>query len=110
MNSEFENPENRIQQEKAYKHFIIELYHAKSLNGYTWLHGAKAARMIHVGSVEAPVAVDDIKSTIREFWQLVGKDKSVQTNGIDFLGWDFAFDINETAKQFASRKQGGCFF
>jgi len=105
MLSEFENPENRIQQEKAYKHFIIELYHAKSLNGYTWIHGAKAGRLVHVGSVDAPVAVEDIKSTIREFWKLVGKDKTIQTNGIDFLGWDFAFDINETAKQFASENK-----
>lgn len=105
MLSEFENPENRIQQEKAYKHFIIELYNAKPLNGYTWLHGAKAGRMVHVGSVDAPVAIDDIKSSIREFWKLVGKEKSVQTNGIDFLGWDFAFDINETAKQFAAENK-----
>lgn len=105
MLSEFDNPENRIQQEKAYKHFIIELYHAKPLNGYTWIHGAKAGRLVHVGSVDAPVAVEDIKSTIREFWKLVGKDKTVQTNGIDFLGWDFAFDINETAKQFASENK-----
>jgi DNA modification methylase len=105
MLSEFENPENRIQQEKAYKHFIIELYHAKSLNGYTWIHGARAGRLVHVGSVDAPVAVEDIKSTIREFWKLVGKDKTIQTNGIDFLGWDFAFDINETAKQFASENK-----
>jgi adenine specific DNA methylase Mod len=105
MISEFENPENRILQEKAYKHFIIELYHAKPLNGYTWIHGSKAGRLIHVGNVDAPVAVDDIKSTIKEFWHLVGKEKSVQTNGIDFLGWDFAFDINETAKQFASENK-----
>jgi adenine specific DNA methylase Mod len=105
MISEFDNPENRIQQEKAYKYFIIELYHAKPLNGYQWLHGAKAGRMVHVGNVDAPVAVEDIKSTIREFWQLIGKDKTIQTNGIDFLGWDFAFDINETAKQFASENK-----
>jgi adenine-specific DNA-methyltransferase len=105
MNAEFENPEDRIQQEKAYKQFIIELYHAKPLNGYTWLHGVKAGRMIHVGSVEAPIAVEDIKSTIKEFWQLIGKEKSVQTNVIDFLGWDFAFDVNETAKQFAAENK-----
>ncbi len=105
MNAEFENPEDRIQQEKAYKHFIIELYQAKSLNGYTWLHGAKAGRMVHVGNVEAPVTVEDIKSTIKEFWQLIGKEKSLQTNGIDFLGWDFAFDVNETAKQFAAENK-----
>lgn len=105
MNAEFENPEDRLKQERTYKHFIIELYHAKSLDGYTWLHGAKAGRMIHVGSVEAPVTVEDIKASIKEFWKLVGKEKSVQVNGIDFLGWDFAFDVNETAKQFAAENK-----
>jgi len=105
MNAEFENLEDRLQQERTYKHFIIELYHARPLEGYTWLHGAKAGRMIHVGSVEAPVTVDDIKATIKEFWKLIGKEKSAQTNGIDFLGWDFAFDVNETAKQFAAENK-----
>ncbi|MFH1004315.1 MAG: hypothetical protein V1781_02290 [Bacteroidota bacterium] len=28
-----------------------------------------------------------------------------ETNGIDFLGWDFAFDVNETAKQFAAENK-----
>ena len=46
--------------------------------------------------------MDDIKASIKEFWKLVGKDKSAQKNGVDFLGWDFAFDINETARQFAA--------
>lgn len=101
VQAEFENPENRLQQERAYKKFIAELYHAKPLEGYTWIHGAKAGRMIHVGSVETPVTVDDIKAAILEFWKLVGKEKSTTTNGIDFLGWDFAFDVNETAAQFA---------
>ncbi len=105
MNAEFENPEDRLIQERTYKHFIIELYHAKPLDGYIWLHGAKAGRMIHVGIVDAPVTIDDIKASIKEFWQLVGKEKSAQVNGIDFLGWDFAFDINETAKQFAAENK-----
>jgi len=105
MKAEFDNPENRFQQEKSYKHFIIELYNGKVLDGYTWLHGAKAGRMVHVGSVDAPVTVEDIKATIKEFWKLIGKEKSAQTNGIDFLGWDFAFDINETAKQFAAENK-----
>lgn len=102
VNAEFENPEDRIKQEKAYRNFIVELYHAKPIEGYTWLHGAKAGKMIHVGSVDTPVTVEDIKATIKEFWKLVGKEKSVEKNHIDFLGWDFAFDVNETAKQFAA--------
>ncbi len=48
MLSEFENPDNRLNQEKAYKHFIIELYHAKALNGYSWIHGTRAGRLVHV--------------------------------------------------------------
>jgi DNA modification methylase len=105
IQAEFENSESRLQQERDYKNFIIELYHAKSLDGYTWLHGAKAGRMIHVGSVESPVTIEDIKSAIKEFWKLIGKEKSAKTNGIDFLGWDFAFDVNETAKQFAAENK-----
>jgi adenine specific DNA methylase Mod len=109
MLAEFESrpggPENRLQQEKAYRRFILELYHGNALDGYTWLHGSKAGRMVHVGSVEAPVTVEDIKSAIIEFWKLVGKDRNVQTNGLDFLGWDFAFDVNEIAKQFASENK-----
>lgn len=102
MRAEFANPEDRLKQEKDYRHFILELYHAKTLDGYTWLHGSKAGKMIHVGGVETPVTVDDIKATIKEFWKMVGKEKSIEKNHIDFLGWDFAFDVNETAKQFAA--------
>jgi adenine-specific DNA-methyltransferase len=105
MESEFANPNNRLSLEKSYKHFIMDLYHAKPLNGYIWLHGSKAGRMVHIGSVDTPVTVEDIKSAIIEFWKLIGKEKSVQTNGIDFLGWDFAFDVNETAKQFAAENK-----
>lgn len=94
--------ERRMAQERAYRYFILDLYHAQPLDGHAWLHGAKAGRMAHVGSVDAPVTVEDIKQTILEFWKLVGKDTAIQTNGIDFLGWDFAFDVNETAKQFAA--------
>lgn len=111
--------QNKAEIEKRYKHFIIDLYDAKPLDGHTWLHGAKAGRMVHVGSVDAPVTVEDIKAAIIEFWKLTGKNRydadgnkdtllpenketRTLTNCIDFLGWDFAFDVNETARQFAA--------
>jgi DNA modification methylase len=100
--AEFENPESRAIQDKAYHNFILELYDAEPLTGYIWLHGAKAGRMIHVGSVDAPVSLGDIKNISQEFWKAVGKSKDIKTNGIDILGWDFAFEINETAKQYAA--------
>lgn len=133
ISAEFDSPEDRAKQEKAYRNFIIELYYGQPLTTYVWLHGIKAGRMIHVGSVDAPVSLGDVKSIIQEFWKSVGKpitdghsesrqsrdeeskeiDSSVVThpqndsllhrvNGIDILGWEFAFDLNETAAQHAA--------
>jgi adenine-specific DNA-methyltransferase len=44
----------------------------------------------------------DVKAIINEFWQCAGKKKEIARNGIDVLGWDFAFEINETSLQFAA--------
>jgi adenine-specific DNA-methyltransferase len=94
--------EKRAVIENQYRNFILELYHAKPITGYMWLHGAKAGRLVHVGSVDAPVSNDDVKRMVQEFWKTVGKNTEQKSNGIDVLGWDFAFELNETASQFAA--------
>lgn len=94
--------EKRAAIENQYRNFILDLYHAKPISGYMWLHGAKAGRLVHVGSVDAPVSNDDIKRMVQEFWKTVGKNSDQKSNGIDVLGWDFAFELNETASQFAA--------
>lgn len=105
ISAEFASAESRMNQELSYRNFILELYHAQPVTGYNWLHGSKAGRMIHVGSVDSPVSIGDVKSIIQEFWKIIGKSKDVQTNGIDVLGWDFAFEINETARQYAAENK-----
>ena len=100
--AEFQSPGNRIEQEKSYREFIIGLYHAQPVKGYVYLHGAKAGRMVHVGAVDAPVSIGDVKAIIAEFWKSAGKSKEIVRNGIDVLGWDFAFEIHETAQQLAA--------
>ncbi|MDZ7402226.1 MAG: site-specific DNA-methyltransferase, partial [candidate division KSB1 bacterium] len=102
LGAEFQSAENKASVEQQYRHFILQLYHAVPLNGYTWLHGVKAGRLVHVSSVEAPVTITDIKNMVQEFWKIVGKESQLISNGIDVLGWDFAFEINETAAQFAA--------
>lgn len=94
--------EKRAAIENQYRNFILELYHAKPISGHLWLHGAKSGRLVHVGSVDAPVSNDDVKRMVQEFWKTVGKNTEQKTNGIDVLGWDFAFELNETASQFAA--------
>lgn len=105
ITSEFSNAENRHIQEKAYRNFILDLFHAQPLTGYSWLHGVKSGRIIHIGSVDAPISIGDVKAIIQEFWKIVGKSDDVKTNGLDIIGWDFAFEINETAKQFAAENK-----
>jgi len=51
---------------------------------------------VHIGSVDAPVALGDVKNIVQELWKKGGN------NGLDILGWEFAFELNETARQFAA--------
>jgi DNA modification methylase len=91
------------ERQRAYVEFILKLAQAAPLNGYSWLHGVKAGRMIHVGAVDAPVSVGDVTQIAAEFKRAVGTGKDApKTNGVDVLGWDFAFELNEVAKQQAA--------
>ncbi|KAA3663056.1 MAG: site-specific DNA-methyltransferase [Calditrichaeota bacterium] len=143
MGAEFPNISERAAVEQRYRQFIVQLFQAEAVSGFVWLHGVKAGRLVHVGAVDTPVSIGDVKNIVQEFWKSVGKptpgpsqegnidpseglpgpepttaqptpfDKLrttpnpregnvIETNGVDILGWDFAFEINETAQQFAA--------
>jgi len=82
----------------AYTTFILDLYRAQPLAGHMWLHGLKAGRAVHVGSVDSPVTLADVKSSLIEWQRSRGKTE-IRSTGIDVLGWDFAFEVNEVARQ-----------
>ncbi len=100
--AEFGNDaEARIQN---YRQLILELFQARALAGYTWLHGIKGGRMVHVGAVDSPVSVGDVSNIVTEFKRAIGTGADAPTtNGVDVLGWDFAFELNEVAVQQAAR-------
>ena len=83
----------------AYRRFMLDLYRAQPIEGYNWLHGVRDGRLVHIGSVDAPISVGDVRAIVKEFWKGSG---SASSNGVDILGWDFAFELNETAKQMAA--------
>lgn len=88
----------------AYRAFILDLYHATPLKGYMWLHGLKQGRMVHIGTVDAPVTVGDVKQIVAEFRKTVGTGKDApKEQSVDILGWDFAFELNEIARQDAEK-------
>ena len=95
-----------LQREMAYRKFILDLYHATPITGRTWLHGAKGGRMVHVGAVDAPVTLADVKAIAKEVWRGAGTGKDTPPRAsVDILGWEFAFELNETAKQVAAESR-----
>lgn len=91
------------ERQRAYVEFILKLSSATPIHGYTWLHGVKGGRIVHVGAVDAPVSTGDVTQIAGEFRRAVGTGKDAPTtNGVDVLGWDFAFEMNEVAKQQAA--------
>ena len=91
------------ERETAYRKFILDLYHATPVSGHAWLHGVKAGRMVHVAAVDAPVTRADVNAIAAEVWKASGKGpNSPQKPAVDVLGWEFALDMNETAKQVAA--------
>jgi hypothetical protein len=59
--------------------------------------------MVHVGSVDAPVTLSDVKAISAETLKSIGKGKnSPKKAEVDILGWDFALETNEISKQMAA--------
>lgn len=62
--------------------------------------------MVHVGAVDAPVTLSDVKAVAREVWKATdGDTQTVKKAAADVLGWEFAFELNETAKQTAAESR-----
>lgn len=102
--AEFGGPENAAQVIRQYRRFILELYNARLIEGYTWLHGLKHGRMVHVGAVDSPISPADVKQIAIEFHKAVGTGADApKESAVDVLGWDFAFELNEVARQQAAQ-------
>jgi len=102
--AEFGGPERAAEVTARYRRFILELYHARPIQGYTWLHGLKQGRMVHVGAVDAPISPGDVRQIALEFRQATGTGKDAPSvRAVDVLGWDFAFELNEVARQQAAQ-------
>jgi len=104
------NGKDRLEEQRvregAYRQFILDLYRATPISGHAWLHGVKAGRLVHIAAVDAPVTQADVKAIARETWKTVASGKDSPTKlGADILGWEFALEVNELAKQVAAESR-----
>lgn len=71
-----------------YVDFILKLYRAEPMSGYTSIHGKKSGRMIHIGDVDSIV-------TEREIIEVVKECALAGVKHVDILGWDFEMGLHD---------------
>ncbi len=80
-----------------YIKFIIELYRGEVISGFNHIHGKKDKRFIHIGAVDAPVTINELKEAIQE----CEKNKFSQ---LDVLGWEWEMSLYEEMVDWAKKK------
>jgi len=75
-----------------YVHFILDLYRAEGLTGFQTLHGKKARAFVHVGSVDSPITMREIRQTLKEA-------QGAGAREVHFLGWDFEMGLHDLVHQ-----------
>lgn len=78
--------------------FILQLYKANALPGSVFIHGQKGAELVHVGSVEAPVTLQDIQKAIEESLRMKQKNLTI-------LGWEWEMGLHDVVE--AESKKAG---
>lgn len=73
---------------ERYVRFILDLYRAEAVEGFKNLHGRKARAYVHVGSMDSPITMREIRAALEEARKSGMKE-------VHFLGWDFEMGIHD---------------
>jgi len=77
-----------------YIKFILKLYNAESLTGMLHIHGKKGRHFVHVGAVDAPVTLTEIKEAMDEV-------KQAGQKALDILGWEWEMGLHNVVEKTA---------
>jgi len=80
-----------------YLAFIVKLYHAEPVIGFSHLHGKKAGRMVHVGATDAPVTLSEIIEALEEC-------SANKLTALDVLGWEWEMGLHDVVGNEAKRR------
>jgi len=84
------------EKEEEFVKFILQLYQAKPLTGFNYIHGEKEKRAVHIGSLSAPVTLEEVKIVINEC-------KNNNFKSLDVLGLEWGYEVNELARELAKK-------
>jgi len=80
-----------------YLAFIVKLYQAETVIGFSHLHGRKAGRMVHVGATDAPVTLSEIIEALEEC-------SANKLTALDVLGWEWEMGLHDVVGSEARRR------
>lgn len=75
-----------------YIQFILKLYNAEPLTGMLHIHGKKGKHFVHVGAVDAPVTLTEIKEAMDEV-------KQAGQKALDILGWEWEMGLHDLVEK-----------
>lgn len=88
------------EQVQAYLDFIVTLYGGAPTHGFRHLHGEVGRTAVHVGAVDAPVTLAEVKETLDE---AAGSGHP----RVDVLGWEFEMGLHELVQEEAAHRGVG---
>lgn len=80
-----------------YLAFILKLYGAEPITGSQVIHGKKSNALVYVGSIDAPVTINEIVNAIIE-------TKKIGQKELHVLGWEWEMGLNDAIGQIAKRE------
>jgi len=73
---------------KLYRDAMVEVYGGAPVEGFTYLHGKKGSRWVHVGPMNAPVVESQLECIVKEA-------AASDTRSVDVLSADVDIDFNK---------------
>jgi len=80
-----------------YLAFILKLYGAEPISGFTHIHGKKGNALVYAGSVDSPV-------TIQEVIDAIDDCKKIDQKELHILGWEWEMGLNDAIQDIAKRE------
>jgi DNA modification methylase len=80
-----------------YLSFVLKLYQAQPIAGYSQIHGKKGGALIHVGAVDAPVTIHEISEALDETVRMKHGELHV-------LGWEWEMGLYDLIVDEASKR------
>jgi adenine-specific DNA-methyltransferase len=92
--------DNRDERQVLYEYlaFILKLYGAEPIAGFTHIHGKRANALVYVGAVDSPVTIQEVLDAIQDC-------KSADQKELHILGWEWEMGLNDAIQDIAKREK-----